>query len=688
MSQRRKRGFMDSPMMAREPKIRVRSELLRQKVWAPLRRPRVALALAAGIVLLAGVGGLKLIETGGSFAITSAIPAERGHSEPRGKGARVVHFPVGRSLGRLLVKDAGIDDSLDPFGDVVFRWEYFAEATGDVTVPPGKRFGLWVHPAALSDLSPLSALKPDDLHMLMISPLPTPRLNPDEAIMPYLSGLTGLETLVLEYMNITQKGLGFIKGLKSLKHLRLSSEPPTKSGAVPKDFGNAGGIACLAELRSLETLWLSSPRITDDCLSYVAKLKSLRELQVWSPSIRGPGLAYLAKLPSLERLRLQLRVGDAGLVHLKNIATLRELRLGAFGITDAGLSHLANLAGLEHLDLSQNPITGTGLAAVGALRSLNELNLSGTKITDDALAHVRTMRSLTSLDLTYTQITDSGLAHLKEMRSLESLKLPAGITDSGLAYLGGLDKLKRLWNPGPVTDAGLQHLAKLQSLEELRVRGEAITDAGMPHIAKLTNLRALSITCPITNGGLATLTALKSLTTLRLQRTAITMSGLAQLNALTGLTHLELYNVPSDGSPLNIGGLTQLKLLDFGKTRLDDEDLACLAKLTRLKELYFLPQSGISDRGIAHLSGLVLLEHLGIGGPHLTDKSLSYLANMKKLDYLWVGDGDFTDEGLRHLEGLKGLRSLEVTSRSAFSPGALDRPRKNLPNLQSWRIVP
>lgn len=637
----------------------------------------------AGVVVF-GLGGFMLVQ------ILKTPPGASAEETVKG-GERVIHFPTGRSLGRILVQDADVDDSLDPFGDVVFNWRYVGEAMGDVAVLADKRVGLWVHESAFFDLSPLSGLRPDDLYMLLINPYPGPKVNPDQAIMPHLRGLAGLKTLVLDYMNVTEKGLRFLKELKALKYLRLSSEPAVKPGAVSRAFGEDAGMTCLAGLESLETLWLSDPSISDDGLAYLARLKSLKELQLWSASIRGPGLAHLSKIPSLRWLRLQLRLGDAGVSYLKNAASLRELSVTNFGITDAALVHLANLTELEDLDLSQNVITDKGLACLNPMRSLMNLNLSGTNITDNGLLHLKAMPSLRSLDLANTRITDDGLAHLREGESLERLKLPGGISDKGLAHVGELSKLTflSLSDPGRITDAGLKHLAGLRSLKELHLRGEGVADEGMSCIAGLVNLQTLELHgCPITNTGLAKLSTLKSLKKLTLRRVAVTISGLAHLNAMADLTRLELYNAPQDGTALDIGGLSQLEFLDFGKTQLHDEDLACLAKLTRLRELYVFTQRGVSDAGIAHLAGLTSLEHLGIGGPNLTNRSLSYLANMKKLDYLWIGDGDFTDGGLRHLEGLRGLRRLEITSKNAFSREALDRLRKKLPNLQVLKIVP
>jgi beta-lactamase regulating signal transducer with metallopeptidase domain/protocatechuate 3,4-dioxygenase beta subunit len=53
--------------MARRPEIQVRLEMLRQGIdTSPLRRPRVALTLCVGCLLLVGLGGLRLVDAGGT----------------------------------------------------------------------------------------------------------------------------------------------------------------------------------------------------------------------------------------------------------------------------------------------------------------------------------------------------------------------------------------------------------------------------------------------------------------------------------------------------------------------------------------------------------------------------------------------------------------------------------------------
>jgi len=690
-----KRRALAGIPMARRPQIRRRLTMLKKKIWASQLHRRLAVVLLlTGVIVLAGLAGLKLTraENGSAYGSERAT-SRRGPAEPGEPGSRVVHFPRARSLGTLKVKDASIDRQADvlDFGRAEYEgWDDLGQAMGDVAVPANKLLGLWVRPAAFKDLSPLRRLRPNDLHILWISGRPD-GVKPDDRCMVHLSGLTGLKVLMLNNTNVTDRGLGWIRGLRSLTKFYLKSERLTDAG-----------MTSLADLRSLQILEVMSSGITDAGLRPLAQLRSLRELYIWSSKIRGPGLVHLAKLPSLTNLNLASNhLGDEGLTYLKNIPSVEKLNLdGMSNLTGAGLAHVATLSQLKDLNVGRTPITDGDLAHLSKLTKLESLNLYNTQTTDEGLVHLKRLRSLKRLKVrTKGEITDKGVAHLTEIKSLEHLDLPNwGITDEGLAHVAELSRLKYLWVGGssrsPITDAGVGHLVKLRGLEILRIGGTGITDVGMSHIAKLTNLKDLSLFCApqVTNDGLAELKTLKSLTRLSLgRRTSISIAGLAHLNRLPELKYFRVSNIRQDNSGLNIAGLTQLEDLSFFVARdqsLRDEDLACLAKLTRLRNLQLGPhESAISDAGIKHLAGLTSLRFLNAGGRHLTDRGLRYLGNMRNLWHLRI-TGDFTNRGLRYLEPLERLSILSITSDNAFTSRALDRLRRKLPSLQNLNVVP
>jgi len=601
---------------------------------------------------------------------------------------RIIHFPKDRSLGALRVPYTGVDKPVYP--DTFGTWEYFGEAKGDVVVPADKKLELVVGPQSLKLLPLLSALRPDDIHRLVIaSSSDNPVQKLDEMVMSQLSHLTGLKELETN-IDISGRGLRFIKKLKSLKYLRFGSSL-TGSQSLSNNC-----LAELAALDSLENLSFARCYITDDGLSHLAKLKSLRNLLFNAPMVTDEGLLHLAKLTSLRELTLVgYGIRGSGLAYLAELPSLTSLTI-AFRpqFSNNVFKHLKDITSLRKLEILDSPPTDEGLANLARLSQLEELIFYRSPINDEGFIHLKSMHSLKKLEFVGREIHDENLYHLKEIKRLESLK-PLSISDKGLAYLAELGNLRcvHFGYRANITDSGLEHLGRLQFLEELKnIGGEGITDEGMRHIAKLTNLKVLWLNSPITNEGLAKLTSLKSLNWLWLHKAKITISGLNHLNAMPNLARVGFGPVSQDGSVLNISQLTRLESLSLRDVPIRDEDLACLSKITHLKQLTMsrIKDKTISDKGVAHLANLTSLKWLAlVVGPHFTDEGLAYIGNLKKLDFLSInGDGNFTDNGLRYLEGLTGLSYLRINSQNAFSNAALQHLRSSLPNLHRFEVIP
>ena len=597
------------------------------------------------------------------------------------QGGRVVHFPADRSLGTLNIQDVNTPRYIDTFFYWITRedteWKYLAQAKGDVAVPVGKRLALSVNESGWKDLSPLSNLKPDDLYKLTIYGLPSPAPKPDDRIMSHITHLTGLKVLELEDTSISIKGIRLLHDLKVLEHLSLSKQLTDE------------GLAEISQLKSLKGLCIRESRLTDAGLAHLANLTSLEELALGQGRMTNAGLAHLAKLPSLQYLMLAGKnFTDTGMVHLKDVPSLKILNLGHLPhLTDTALVHLSNIPNLESLNLHW----------VEA-------------ITDDGVAHLTKLPSLKQLDIRHSKVTDRSAVCLSQVKSLEYLVLPdKGITDVGLAHISRLEKLKYFWltsaryagpntpNKGSITDKGVAELAKCKLLKELNIGSIGITDAGLDHIARLANLKRLFLfgCSNVTNKGLAKLTTLKSLQNLSVNDANITIGRLSCLNQLPNLVTLNLQEVRQDDAGLDISRLTKLEDLSlYTKARREDKhkqqmrvvreplhdyDLACLANLTQLTALQ-VSHGGITDDGLKYLSGLTNLERLGVGGEKITDKGLLHLANMNKLGRLYI-TGNFTDEALRHLERLPTLSILDIMEGANFSPAAVQRFRRNMPEL-------
>jgi len=566
--------------------------------------------------------------------------------------ARTLHFPPDRSLGMLYMLDARIQRKIKDFhywiDGTEMKWEYLGEASGEVAVPAGKRVRLMLNKASGNNLSGLAQLRGDDLYELCLGE------RADGDCLSHVVSLTGLNGLACPRSHTADGKMPFfspraLKQLGALKSLERLDAPDQLTDA---------GLAALVEaLPQLKRLHLARNQLTDTGLSVLPKLTALEELSIGGGGIRNGGLAVLAKLPSLHYLSLWGNfLNDGALVQVRKIASLKTF-VPTESITDDGLAHLAGHAGLEVLDLFNTKVTDRGVEHLKSLPSLRAVNLRKR-----------------DFDRKHPPITDAATVHLKAIQSLEQVSLCAdGLSDQGLINLAQLSRLKHVELPmphyldpksylTPYTEKGIKELARLGSLEELFLAGPGVTDAAMAHIAQLVNLRSLNLfACPISDAGLAKLAALKALEDLTMMGDSdVTIGGLNKLNCLDRLTNLRVHSLGEDGAPLQIGGLTELEYLmiftEKGST-FRDPDLACLANLKRLKWVQMGTGQGITDAGMAHLSGLRAMDRLVIGGPGVTDRGLAVLANMPRLN-LVTFNGNFTDEGLRHLEGLRGLQYL------------------------------
>ena len=82
-------------------------------------------------------------------------------------------------------------------------------------------------------------------------------------------------------------------------------------------------------------------------------------------------------------------VGDAGLVHLEGLTSLRSLSLAGTRVTDAGLVHLKGLTRLETLSLDLTRVSDAGLAPLKTLTGLKRLSLDLTRVSDAGLQDLR-----------------------------------------------------------------------------------------------------------------------------------------------------------------------------------------------------------------------------------------------------------------------------------------------------------
>ncbi len=226
--------------------------------------------------------------------------------------------------------------------------------------------------------------------------------------------------------------------------------------------GKDDDLRHLIRFPEIATLNLSkTDRITDEALKILPRLPNLEKLYLGGTSIEGPGL-----------------------IHLKDVPTLKYISFQHLGIGNAEAVHVAPLVGLEHLGFDY------------------------TKVQDEALVHVTNLKALQTLWLNGAEIDGPGLLHLKELPNLNKLVLAkAEFDDVGMASLAQLTQIKHLGlDDTKITDEGAKHLASLVNLEKLWLNRTALSDASIPVLAKLTKLEKLYVPgCKITPEGIAKL---------------------------------------------------------------------------------------------------------------------------------------------------------------------------------------
>lgn len=225
----------------------------------------------------------------------------------------------------------------------------------------------------------------------------------------------------------------------------------------------------------------------------------------YTPQLNDIALEFIGRLTDLQTLRLSSsKITDNGLQHLSQLTGLEHLSLiGCENITSYGLSKLATLSQLESLNFTGcRLLTNSKVWEQFKNSPLQHINIAHCEwLSDQSVLQISVIATLRALILTgcklVTDASVSALANLPNLRKL-SLQSCPNITDASLLALKVL-RFKVLdvrWCI-KITDVGITSIC-LERLERLYFSGcGLITDASMKHLlsAPLLNRVAL-IDCP------------------------------------------------------------------------------------------------------------------------------------------------------------------------------------------------
>jgi hypothetical protein len=193
----------------------------------------------------------------------------------------------------------------------------------------------------------------------------------NDATLPLLAGLTALEELNTEGVQISDDGLKHLAALTSLRsasfyHISLKM----------KGFTGAG-FAHMKTLPKLERLTIAGTPFNDEGMAAIGQLTQLREFRTWHTYQTPAGNASLEKLTNLRSLRFGQRMRRY------------DGKSNALTLNDEAIDALAKITSLESLWLDEARLTFAGLAKLKALPKLKELTLENIMVPAEDVEKLR-----------------------------------------------------------------------------------------------------------------------------------------------------------------------------------------------------------------------------------------------------------------------------------------------------------
>ncbi len=228
----------------------------------------------------------------------------------------------------------------------------------------------------------------------------------------------------------------------------------------------------ISKIKSLQVILTKSLSDTSQ-LKYLQNLLELENLEIIRRNLVEPpydlsGLHCLAKIPNLKKISTGW-MNDRYLEAISHCTQVTHLDFEATGkrVTQAGLLHLKNMHSLKSIDLDRSWASDKMLEILGQMPSLERINFQRWNPW-----HPKKQRQIKK-----RMYAVSSLKHLKRLTNLKELYLPGyDIDDEALAYIGSLKTLEVLGiGGGPhITNAGLLQLKDLPNLKKLDFRSSNI----------------------------------------------------------------------------------------------------------------------------------------------------------------------------------------------------------------------
>jgi outer membrane biosynthesis protein TonB len=165
----------------------------------------------------------------------------------------------------------------------------------------------------------------------------------------------------------------------------------------------------------------------------------------------------------------------------------------------------------------------------------------------------------------------------------------------------------------------------------------------------------------------------------------------SQLDALASTDSLQQLYLPrsglTDAGLEKLSRLPQLTILGIWSTEISSEGMQHVARLRKLDWLSVEGNHRIDDQGVAQLSVLTNLSHLGLSWTSVTDDGLGHLVGLPSLRTLDLNHTKITDRGLEHLAQIQTLKRLSI-KETVITEAGVAKFREALPNCEVVRLNP
>jgi serine/threonine protein kinase len=242
-----------------------------------------------------------------------------------------------------------------------------------------------------------------------------------------------------------------------------------------------------------------SPAALNMWLRSKAHENKVEVLDVYRNSLSPEGMRIISNIPQINILSLAFFTKMSLLKDLKS-STIQKLNLSSTDVDDTSIKYLTNLPNLDTLYLNGClHLTSKGYAALRELKSLRELRVAEAILTDDGVKVLSTIPHLSILFVNNQGITNQSLSYIAKMANLTELNFQGTNANGKFAELKKLEKLNSL-NLGNIvlTETDIKNLEQLKHLNHLLMSETNVTeDQARELVSALPNLTTIDFKdCP------------------------------------------------------------------------------------------------------------------------------------------------------------------------------------------------